>query len=308
MRKLSKVVTEEPSYDLSRQWRTNLPCAIQARQSTTKQTIENKESAEAQTKDQLQKVITLGWKDDLITVFIEGEGKRGVSGRLRIDERPGLSALMEGIYNDSFKTIFTWNESRLFRDEFMIGPDTFIKACYDHDVVVVTWMYRYDFRRNPYDMDQFREQCKIAARFIKDHVKYMNLMRNRVAQRGQYFGGRVPIGYILDENDRFIPYEPHAKIVRWIFRRYKQVGSASQVARELNERQSYVFPPYEAGVKAPYTNLTVRYGGYGITTNGVLSVLSNVQYLGYFVFKQQVMREDGKPVVMIPTFKKNNRR
>jgi Recombinase len=127
----------------------------------------------------------------------------------------------------------------------------------------------------------------------------MNLMRDRVAQRGQYFGGRVPIGYILDENDRFIPYEPHACIVRWIFRRYRQIGNVAQIARELNARK-YAFPPYETVIKAPYTNLTVKNGGYGITKAGVLSILKNVQYLGYFAFKQQVRRKDGQPVINHP--------
>ena len=57
------------------------------------------------------------------------------------------------------------SDSRLFRDEFMIGPDTFIKACYDHDVQVVTWTYRYDFRRNPYDMDQFTNAMSNCSTF-----------------------------------------------------------------------------------------------------------------------------------------------
>src|SRR6266516_452016 len=170
------------TWEQQRTWRNDQPCAIQARQSTTKQTVENRESSEAQTKDQLDRVYQLGWTDGLITVFIEGEGKRGVSGRLRIDERPGLNTLLEGVYNGTFKTIFTWNESRLFRDEFMIGPDTFIKACYDHDVMLVTLLYCYDFRRSSYDMDQFRMQCQIAARFIKDQIGFMHDMRDRVGR------------------------------------------------------------------------------------------------------------------------------
>ncbi len=111
-----------------------------------------------------------------------------MSGRLRIDERVGLNALMEGIYSNKFKYVFTMNEARLFHDEWMIGPDTFITACYEHDVQVVTFAYRYDFKRNPYDMDQFRMQCQISACFIKDHIGMMHRMRDRVALRGQYHG------------------------------------------------------------------------------------------------------------------------
>lgn len=295
-------------------WRTNYPCAIQARQSSTKQVLENRESSEAQTKDQLEKVLAIGWTDNLITIFIEGDGKRGVSGRLRIDERPGLSALLDGVYNDTFKTIFTWSESRLFRDEFMIGPDTFIKACYDHDVVVSTRTYRYDFRRNPFDMDLFRMQCQIAARWIKDHVfGYMIPMRERVGKRGQYYTGSVPIGYILDKSkhlenglpnpkyNHFIPYEPHAKIVQWIFKRYRELGgNIQQLGRELIA-MPFVFPPFEAGIKIPHVKLKPKGGGYTLTRSGLMWILTNVVYVGYWKFQNQVLRdEEGTPIINHP--------
>src|SRR5579884_855695 len=245
MRKLVKPTNDEqqqPTYG-PRPWNLLVEVAIYARQSTTKQTVENKESSEAQTKDQLEKVRAIGWSDDNVTLFIEGDGKRGVSGRIRIDKRTGLNALMEGIYAGRFKYIFVMNEARLFRDETMIGPDTFIDACKTHDVIVVTDMYRYDFNRNPYDADQFRIQCQIAARFITDHVGMMNRMRDRVAKRGQYFGGGIGIGYILDENNRPIPYEPHALIIRWMFKQYRLLnGNITRLARELNAKE-YVFPP-----------------------------------------------------------------
>jgi DNA invertase Pin-like site-specific DNA recombinase len=285
---------QQPNYS-PRPWNLLVEVAIYARQSTTKQTVENKENSEAQTKDQLEKVSAIGWSDDNITLFIEGDGKRGVSGRLRIDKRAGLNALMEGIYAGRFKYVFVTNEGRLFRDETMIGPDTFIDACKTHDVIVVTDMYRYDFKGNPFASDQFRIMCQMAARFITDHVGMMLRMRDRVAMRDQYFGGRVPIGYILDEHKRFIPYEPHARIVRWIFKRFRQVNNVAQVARELNAK-GYAFPAYEAGIKAPYTNLSVSNGGYSLTKMGVFTILTNPQYIGYFVFKKQVLRDsDGKP-------------
>lgn len=303
MRKLVKPTSDElqqPTYG-PRPWNLLVEVAIYARQSTTKQTVENKESSEAQTKDQLEKVRSIGWGDDNITLFIEGDGKRGVSGRVRIDKRTGLNALMEGIYTGRFKYVFVMNEARLFRDETMIGPDTFIDACKTNDVIVVTDVYRYDFNRNPYDADQFRIQCQIAARFITDHVGMMNRMRDRVAKRGQYFGGGIGIGYILDENNRPLPYEPHAHIIRGIFKQYRLLnGNVTRLARELNA-DVYVFPPYEAGVKGPYTHLTVKNGGYGLTRAGLVSILTNPQYIGYWTFKGQVRRDtNGHPIINHP--------
>jgi len=298
------------TWEQQRQWLTNEQCAIYARQSTTKQTVENRESSEAQTQDQLAKVRATGWTDDKITVFIEGDGKRGVSGRLRIDERTGLNALMEGIYNNTFKYVFVMNEARLFRDEWMIGPDTFIKACYEHDVVVVTWTYRYDFRRNPYDMDQFRLQSQIAARFVKDHVGYMNRMRDRVAERGQYFGGCVTMGYIIDRREeleerkpnpnfcRYIPYQPHAKIVRWLFKRYRELdGNIQQLGRELHAK-GYAFPLFEQGIEVPFTRLKKVDGGYCLSSTGIALLLTNVHYVGYWTFHKRIRRDkDGQPII-----------
>lgn len=291
---------QQPNFG-PRPWNLLAEIAIYARQSTTKQTVENKESSEAQTKDQLDKVRAIGWSDDSITLFIEGDGKRGVSGKLRIDKRTGLNALVEGIYAGKFKYVFVTNEGRLFRDETMIGPDTFIDACKTHDVIVVTDVYRYDFRNNPFASDQFRMQCQIAARFITDHVGMMNRMRDRVAKRGQYFGGGIGIGYILDKENRPIPYEPHAKIIKWIFKQYRQLnGNVTQLARELNA-EGPAFPAYEAGVKGPYTHLTVTKGGYAVTRAGVISILTNVQYIGYWSFKKQIRRdESGQPIINHP--------
>ena len=68
---------------------------IYGRQSTAKQFVSNRESAESQAKDLLEYALMLGWPDTLRLLFIENQLKDGTiknaSGRLRIDERPGLS-------------------------------------------------------------------------------------------------------------------------------------------------------------------------------------------------------------------------
>ncbi len=72
------------------------------------------------------------------------------------------------------------------------------------------------------------------------------------------------------------------------------------LARELNAKE-YVFPAYEVGVKGPYTHLTIKNGGYGVTRSGVASMLTNVQYVGYWTFKGQVRRDgNGQPVINHP--------
>ena len=130
--------------------------AIYGRQSTKEQ-VEKNHGAYLQ---QAVKLVDIGKElgftgpDDII-VFIENKSKNGkwvnASGRLRIDQRPGLSALIELINKDVVKTVLVWSVDRLFRDEDMIQPPVFVKACKDHHVIVFTIDDYFDFNNKKRD-------------------------------------------------------------------------------------------------------------------------------------------------------------
>ena len=269
--------------------------AIYARQSTTKQILENRESSAMQTTDLIARALREGYRDDGYILFIEGDGVRGVSGTRRIDQRAGLSALMEGVYADEIKVVFVNDVSRLFRDEFAIQVNTYIQACYEHDVLTITPSYRYDFRRHPYDVEQFRREAEQAANFIKNHIKRTVLAaRDRVHLSGRYAGMSVPVGYVIDSTDRhnkvYTIYEPHAKVIRWIFRRFRELGGrVYDLGREL-DRLPYVFPAVESGVQFK-TKLPPKNGGYVISYSGLCGLLTNLKYIGWWTVG--TMDEDG---------------
>src|SRR5260370_5693447 len=155
---------------------------------------------------------------------------RNASGTLRIDQRTGLSALMERGYKDEIKAIICYNESRLFRDEWQIQVDTFIKACHDHDVRVITPTYHYDFRHNKFDIEQFRMQAKIAADYIKNHVKgLLHPARNRKSARGLCVAGSVPVCFFVDLEKKkdtypkYKPYELHPPLNKDNFCKYREL-------------------------------------------------------------------------------------
>ena len=299
---------------------TEYACIIYARQSTTRQTVENVESAAMQTTAQIEKAERMGWIDaDKRILCIEnevaskrfGDGKlRGVSGSLRIDQRPGLSIVMEHIKNDNVKAVFAYNESRLFRDEFQIEVNTFIKACLEHDVRIITQFYTYDFVRNRYDAQQFRHQCQFAADYNAHFVKGVLLpARDRVSERGEYDGRRVAVGYIVNTDktsptyNRYIPYAPHAVIVRWIFKRYRELdGRLFDVGREL-DAMPYVFPAFEAGIKIPKIAVEPKNGGYGIGRYGLAYMLQNSVYIGHWTFRGVTISTDNHaPIVDVDDF------
>ncbi len=80
------------------------------RQSTTKQTRENLESADLQLSGAQKYAISQGLDADKIMIAFEGDGKRGVSGTLRIDQREKLQEVMAGIYADKIKRVWAYSQ------------------------------------------------------------------------------------------------------------------------------------------------------------------------------------------------------
>src|SRR5581483_3900923 len=167
---------------------------IYARQSTKGQTLKNRESAMQQTQDQLERAIELGWPFDKRLLFIENQAKdgtvRNASGRLRIDEREGLSTVMIYIQSDEASAVMARDVARFFRDEDLVGPVVFAKACKDHNVIVITDDYIYNFndkKRGREDYKKFIQEAQTAADFLEKHVKgVMHKNRRRKGLRGEF--------------------------------------------------------------------------------------------------------------------------
>src|SRR5260370_39910617 len=99
--------------------------AAYLRQSTTKQTIENVESMDIQLTGAQKYAVRQGLDADKIVIAHEGDGKRGVSGTLRIDQRERLQEIMIDIKAGKIKLVWSYSVSRLFRDKYGVQVGTF---------------------------------------------------------------------------------------------------------------------------------------------------------------------------------------
>ena len=158
---------------------------IYARQSTLNQVKNNTVSAEMQTDELFVLATRMGVKEEDIILYIENQRKDGTvknaSGRLRIDQREGLQALVQRIEAGEIKAVITFLEDRLFRDEKKIQVNTFILICQEHTVLVITPFMTYDFR-NPYHVKQFRWKCEQAADFLREYIRYQFARRKTACQ------------------------------------------------------------------------------------------------------------------------------
>jgi hypothetical protein len=233
---------------------------------------------------------------------------------LRIDQRAGLQALCERIERDEVKTVLVWAVDRLFRDEDMIQPAVFAKLCKDHHCIVITMddMFAFDHPRDD-ARKRFLDAAQAAADYVTKHVKGRMLpARAQLSLRGVADSRRISVGYIVidrqrylsDGSDnpdyrRFVVYEPHAKVVRWLFRRYRELGgNLRRLYMEIDAWPS-VFPLFEDPTHAQYIGLPSRNDkGYTITRMGLTSLLCNPVYIGWWYFKGRVVSKTNHEAVV----------
>ncbi|MEX0406761.1 recombinase family protein [Aquibium sp. LZ166] len=87
-------------------------------------------------------------------------------------------------------------------------------------------------------------------------------------QKGMWMGGYPPFGYRV-ESRKLIVEEDHAEQVRWIFGRFLEIGSGTQLAREVAER-----------------NIRTSRGSV-IDKKSIYRMLNNRAYIGQAVHKGQ---------------------
>jgi hypothetical protein len=256
-----------------------------------------------QTEDLLEWAGKVGWMGkDLEPYFAD----LGLSGTLRPDKRPDMLRLFDDIDRGVYEhgTVVCFQESRLFRDETQIYYNQFIQKCKDHDVLVVAvspYTMIYDFQ-DEFLTEMFRWKCKEAGDFIKRHVKgWMLPARARAAKQGEWAGmGDIPIGFVVDIDPksptykRFVVYEPHAKIVRWIFTRYMELsGNLMLLIRELTQKPVCFSQLTEEEAQIYYlkNGIMKRSGGILKTRAALESILTNRVYLGWRIIGGEVVKK-----------------
>jgi len=154
-------------------------------------------------------------------------------------------------------------------------------------------------------MPQFRMQCQIAADYIKNQVKGLLVpAKRRAAMRGQYVGGSVPMGYVVDYHKdsetyrKLIPYEPHANVIRWMFKRYRELdGKINQLARELLALP-VLFPDFVGVDRIPFNRVRKVEGGYHTSLDSLCYMLTNTTYIGYCTVAGTVVSKNNHEAIV----------
>ena len=291
-------------------WNTSLPIdvlwGIYARQSSPAQLIKHPESTEMQTDDLRQWLLDKKVRRENIALFDADLGK---SGTLRIDQRSGLQELVSKIQADIIKAVLVYRVSRLFRDDTGVQYNTFAQICREHNCILATADGMFFNFNNDMHRKMFRYLAEQAAEYLPQQMKMLYEARVRKAKRGYFVGfGAKPWGLIVDYNplsptyQKYIIYEPHARIVLELLERfYALEADFYALCREL-EARPVLFPDFEAWVDTRNIPKKLRKkvpGGYHISDNGLHMLLTNPIYIGWLVVLGDIISRDN-PFRIVP--------
>jgi DNA invertase Pin-like site-specific DNA recombinase len=259
---------------------------IYVRQSSLTQVQNNIHSFEMQTEKFLEHFRNLGCTGH-IDIIADDEA---MSGTLDIHQRPGMTKMVKLIEQGAVGWIGAVHVNRFTRDKWLITPGVLMKLCYDHDVWIATLRMYFNFK-DPYCQRVFMIEAEEAAR----HLEWMKLVlgggKHAASDHGYYDGRFLSPGYIVDRTDpkrkKYIMYWPHAERVIWLFRCFLELdGNLPELTREV-ERMPYLFPKFEHWVdKRDVRRLIMKKtedGNYKPTKDGIISILTNPVYLGWWL-------------------------
>jgi hypothetical protein len=238
----------------------------------------------------------------------------GVSGTKGREQREGLAYLIDCIERDMIESIYVVHISRLFRDQTLIDALAFGELCKAHQVIIVTPQMRLNLRDRMH-MRLYRMEVERAADELELMQSRLGSARNLKGRQGYYCGQNLPTGYVLDlqenikvdgkvtKNENYQKmqlYEPHAKVVRQIFRLARRRMTETQIAR-CCKREGIVFSsfPPELRIGANMKNfLRLRKnadGSWPVTISRVRSILKNPAYIGWRIWEGEVVTRNGHP-------------
>ena len=185
----------------------------------------------------------------------------GVSGGTL--ERPGLKALMQDIEDGLVDVVVVYKIDRLSR-----SLADFAKLVEVFDRTGVTFVSVTQQFNTTTSMGRLTLNILLSFAQFEREVTAERI-RDKVAasrKKGMWMGGVPPYGYRV-ENRKLIIDEEKAEHVRWIFARFLEIGSGTELAREGNKR-------------------SIRtYRGKPIDKKFIYRLLNNRAYIGEAVHK-----------------------
>jgi hypothetical protein len=245
----------------------------------------------------------------------------GLSGSKIIEDRPGMSELMRLIESQSIGAVAAQEVDRFFRDVTQIQTNIFIDACRRNNVLVLTPNMIYDFNhpmQGRFHMQMFRERAQQAADYVEYQIKG-RLVKARFwqSERGMWDGRVVAPGYMVDNRThlpdgernpnyrKYVRFPVFADIALTYFRLFQEYnGAMSKVSAHVDEHGPFYPESWEALLpegfvyRANFSRRSPITGQLCPGTQGLYYLLTNVVYIGHWIFRGAVEQWDNHEAII----------
>src|SRR5258708_85951 len=276
----------------SQQFDTSKPVYAYIRFSTMGQVKNSKENKVQEDTRMHEKLIShkFGWLPANIKKMDKDEGMSAQKGT---DKRLDLAEIYRAMKAGQCGGIAAFDASRLWRDRDRVYFDDFIVRIKKYNVPVILYSKTY-WPKIKSDMEALRAEFEYAQKALEQFYDKANPARQEAVLSGSFGGHATPIGFVISGekgNRHYVVYEPHAKLIRWLFKRYQQLnGNLGRLGRELGAA-GFHFPDFDKDelikleADLPHVALKRDAKGYKFQARGgLISVLTNRAYIGWYVF------------------------
>jgi DNA invertase Pin-like site-specific DNA recombinase len=250
------------------------------------------------------------WNGNILVIELD----LGISGTKGQEDRPGLAMLIDLIEAGQVESIFCVDVTRLFRDSILVSASFFAKLCKEQGVIIVTDDGMHLDLRDERDYEYFIRLAQYGGQESKWITRRLGQARALKAEKGLYAGGNVPTGFYVDldpkseTSERYLPYGPHAEIVKELFYMMLEEGSIAAVVRECQLQNRY-FPVFEPEVAAwmnsrsglrlcrPKLDANGTVIGYEISRSLLRSIFTNPIYAGFPIRNGGILKGDFPVIV-----------
>lgn len=281
-----RMIEQEDAH--SQQYRIDLPVYAYIRFSTMGQVRNSLQSKKMQDDRMNQKLQRIGFTD--IRVKDKDEG---ISGQKGLDRRSDLADIYHAMKAGVCGAIAAYDASRLWRDRDRVHFNDFIMKIKQYNVPVILHNRTY-WPKIKDDMEALRAEFEYSQKALEQFYDKANPAKQEAVLGGSYGGHAIPVGFVVigEKGARcYCLYEPHATLIRWLFRRYRELGgNLGKLGREL-VAINFHFPDFDTdalralGAAIPHIGLHHDAQGYTLQTRGgLVSVLTNRAYLGWYCY------------------------
>ncbi|MBN2301139.1 MAG: recombinase family protein, partial [Lentisphaerae bacterium] len=205
-------------------------------------------------------------------------------------ERPALRKLMDDVNSGRIDTVVVYKIDRLSRS--LLDFSEIIGAFDKHGVtfVSVTQQFNTTTSMGRLTLNILLSFAQFEREIIGERIRDKVAMAKR---RGKQTGGMLVLGYDLVDG-KLVVNESEAKIVRRIFARFLEIGSATRLTKELREQGMRT--------KAWTTKRGKVREGRLVDKSLIYRMLNNRKYLGEVVHKGEVFQGEHKAIIDAKTW------